>query len=107
MKIINFRGELTDSSAKKEALFGTPLSGPVHVQCDKTSAIALMMNHDSITVLPLSIQTLCERHRHVVSPNDIAFSIRRLHSKHLDRAHAVLWYQLIYQVILHPSLNQC
>ena len=41
------------------------------------------------TVLPLSTQTLCELHRHVASPNDIIFSIRRLHSEHLHRAHAV------------------
>ena len=41
------------------------------------------------TVLPLSIQTLCKIQRHVASPDDIIFSIRSLHSKHLDRAHAV------------------
>ena len=42
------------------------------------------------TVLPLSIQTLCKNHRHVASPNDIIFCMRRLHVKHLDRAHAVV-----------------
>ena len=42
------------------------------------------------TVLPLSIQTLCELYRHVASPNDIIFSIRRLHSKHLYGVHAVV-----------------
>ena len=41
------------------------------------------------TVLPLGIQTLCELHRHVASPDDIIYSIRRLHLKHLDRAYAV------------------
>ena len=41
------------------------------------------------TVLPLSIQTLCKLHRHVTSPNVIIFSIRKLHSKHLHRAHAM------------------
>ena len=41
------------------------------------------------TVLPLSIQTLCELHRHVAPPNNIIFSFRRLRSKHRDRAHAV------------------
>ena len=40
------------------------------------------------TVLPQSIQTLCEFHRHVALPNDIIFSIRRLHSSS-DRVHAV------------------
>ena len=43
----------------------------------------------SCTVLSLSIQTLCKLHRHFASPNDIIFSIGRLHSKHLDRAHAM------------------
>ena len=52
-----------------------------------TSRILLTPWHS--TVLPLSIQTLCELHRHVTSPNDIIFSIRRLHSNHLNRAHAV------------------
>ena len=110
MKINSLRGDLTDISAKKAALstrllmlvagkrFGfakwcvtlARLCLALLVQCDNISAIALMMNHDMITVLPLSIQTLCELHRHVASPNDITFSIRRLHSKHLDRAQAVV-----------------
>ena len=41
------------------------------------------------TVGTLSIQTLCELHRHVASLNDLIFSIRRLHSNHLDHAHAM------------------
>ena len=41
------------------------------------------------TVLPLSIRTLCEPHRHVDSSNDIIFCIRRLHLKHRDLTHAV------------------
>ena len=42
------------------------------------------------TVLPLSIQMLCELHRHVAWPNDIIFAIRRLHWKHLHLARAVV-----------------
>ena len=57
------------------------------------------------TVLPLSIQTLCKLHRHVALPNDIIFSIRRLHSKHLDCEHAVA--SNLHDVTLHLSLNQC
>ena len=54
----------------------------------------LLVGSDTIvcnayTVSPLSIQSLCELHRHVASPNDIIFSIRRLHSKHHDRVHTV------------------
>ena len=48
-----------------------------------------LSRHQMLTVLPLSIQTLCELHRHVASPNDMISSIRRLHSKHLDCAYAM------------------
>ena len=49
-----------------------------------------------------SIQTLCKLHRHVASPHDIIFSIRRLHLKHLHRAYAVT-SNFFNDVILHPS----
>ena len=58
-------------------------------------------------LLPLSIQTLFDLHKHVASPTDIIFSIRRLHSKHLDRAHIICGIISFRDVILHPSLNQC
>ena len=64
--INKFPGDLTDISANKEALVNV-----------------------SHTVSPLSIQTLCELHRYVASSNDSISSIRRLHPKHLDCAHAV------------------
>ena len=37
---------------------GRPVFGPVVVQCDNTSAIALMMNNDMSTVGPLIIESL-------------------------------------------------
>ena len=58
------------------------------------------------TVLPLSIRTLCEAHRHVASPNDIIFSVRRLHSKHLDHAHAAA-SNLHTMLFCGLSLNLC
>ena len=58
------------------------------------------------TVLPLRIRTLCELHRHVASPNDIIFFMRRLHLKHLDRAHAVASNPFTMLLCI-PFLNQC
>ena len=60
---------------------------------------------DMHTVLPLSIQTLCEVYRHVASPNDIIFFIRRLHSKHLDCAHAVASKFLTMSFCIPPKTS--
>ena len=70
---------LQDSSVPKRVL----------LQLRETITVQTSCLERRDTVLPLRIETLCEIRRHVASPNDIIFSIRRLHLKHLDCAHAV------------------
>ena len=53
----------------------------------------------TLTIFPLSIQTFCELHRHVASPNGVIFSIRRLHWKHLACAHAVASILISNQIL--------
>ena len=76
----------------RESLFSGAQSVSVVLGLAKDTPMLSDNNHSiwkAHTVLPLSIQTLCKLHRHVALPNDIIFSIRRFHSKHLDCEHPV------------------